>query len=106
MTLLWIPLLSLFGSIISSLTGNLTRNQSTGLTLLMPVIALALTVDLAPAVFAGEIIRYNIEWVPILGLNLSLRLDGLALLFVFMILGIGLLVVFYTRYYSLFIRLK
>ena len=103
MTLLWIPLLSLFGSIISSLTGKLTRNQSTGLTLLMPVIALAMAVNLAPAVFAGEVIRYSAEWVPLLGLNLSLRLDGLALLFVFMILGIGILVIFYTRYYSLII---
>ncbi|MBE0367073.1 monovalent cation/H+ antiporter subunit A [Pseudoalteromonas aurantia] len=99
MTLLWIPLLSLFGSIISSLTGKLTRNQSTGLTLLMPVIALAMTVNLAPAVFAGEVIRYSAQWVPLLGLNLSFRLDGLALLFVFMILGIGILVIFYARYY-------
>ena len=50
-------------------------------------------------VFAGqtEIIHY--EWLPQLGLNLSLRLDGLGFLFALLILGIGLLVILYARYY-------
>ncbi len=99
MTLLWIPLLSLFGSIISSMTGKLTRNQSTILTLVMPVVALLITVSLTPAVIAGEVIRETISWIPLLGIDIAFRLDGLALLFVFMILGIGILVIFYARYY-------
>ena len=99
MTLLWIPLLSLLGSIISSMTGKLTRNQSTALTMLMPIIALVMTIDLAPRVFSGELIRETISWIPLLGIDIAFRLDGLALLFVFMILGIGLLVIFYARYY-------
>ncbi|MBA6365815.1 monovalent cation/H+ antiporter subunit A, partial [Colwellia sp. BRX8-8] len=99
MTLLWIPLLSLLGSIISSRTGKLTRNQSTALTLLMPIIALLMTISLAPAIFAGKVIRETISWIPLLGIDIAFRLDGLALLFVFMILGIGILVIFYARYY-------
>ncbi|MCJ8320409.1 MAG: monovalent cation/H+ antiporter subunit A [Colwellia sp.] len=99
MTLLWIPLISLLGSIISSMTGKLTRNQSTGLTLLMPVIALLMTINLAPAVFAGDVIRETFTWIPLLGIDIAFRLDGLALLFVFMILVIGILVIFYARYY-------
>jgi multicomponent K+:H+ antiporter subunit A len=99
MTLLWIPLLSLLGSIISSMTGKLTRNQSTGLTLLTPIVALLMTINLAPAVFSGEVIRQTISWIPLLGIDIAFRLDGLALLFVFMILGIGILVIFYARYY-------
>jgi multicomponent K+:H+ antiporter subunit A len=99
MTLLWIPLLSLLGSIISSRTGKLTRNQSTALTLLMPIIALFMTISLAPAIFAGKVIRETISWIPLLGIDIAFRLDGLALLFVFMILGIGILVIFYARYY-------
>jgi len=91
MTLLWIPLLSLLG--------KLTRNQSTGLSLLMPVIALLMTINLAPAVFSGEEIRETISWIPLLGIDIAFRLDGLSLLFIFMILGIGILVIFYTRYY-------
>jgi len=99
MTLLWIPLLSLLGSIISSMTGKLTRNQSTALSLLMPIIALIIAVSYAPAVFSGESIRQTISWIPMLGIDIAFRLDGIALLFVFMILGIGILVIFYARYY-------
>ena len=73
MTLLWIPLLSLLGSIISSMTGKLTRNQSTGLTLLTPVIALLITISLAPAVFSGEVIRETISWIPLLGIDIAFR---------------------------------
>lgn len=99
MTLLWIPLLSLLGSIISSMTGKLTRNQSTALTMLMPIIALLITISLTPAVFSGDVIRETISWIPLLGIDIAFRLDGLALLFIFMILVIGLLVIFYARYY-------
>lgn len=99
MTLLWIPLLSLLGSIISSMTNTLTRNQSTRLTLLMPIIALLMTISLAPTVFSGEVIRDTFSWIPLLGIEIAFRLDGLALLFVFMILVIGILVIFYARYY-------
>ncbi|WP_394193042.1 monovalent cation/H+ antiporter subunit A [Pseudoalteromonas atlantica] len=99
MTLLWIPLLSLIGSVISSCTGKLSRNQTTGLTLLAPLSALAIAIYHAPAVLSGETIRYSLAWIPALGMEISLRLDGLSLLFIFMILGIGSLVIFYTRYY-------
>ncbi|MBA6393934.1 hypothetical protein H4J45_07515, partial [Colwellia sp. BRX10-6] len=71
MTLLWIPLLSLLGSIISSRTGKLTRNQSTALTLLMPIIALLMTISLAPAIFAGKVIRETITWIPLLGIDIA-----------------------------------
>jgi len=99
MILLWIPLLSLIGSVISSCTGKLSRNQTAVLSALAPLAALGITLYYAPAVLAGETIRYSLTWIPALGLDLSLRLDGLSLLFMFMILGIGLLVILYTRYY-------
>lgn len=99
MTLLWIPLLSLIGSLISSRTGKLTRNQSTSLTLIMPIIALLMTISLAPAVFSGQVVRETIPWIPLLGIDIAFRLDGLAMLFVIMILAIGILVIFYARYY-------
>lgn len=99
MTLLWIPLLSLLGSVISACTGKLSRNQATSLTAITPLAALAITLYHAPAVLAGETIRFSAQWIPALGLDISLRLDGLSLLFLFMILGIGLLVILYARYY-------
>ncbi|HCD05716.1 MAG TPA: hypothetical protein DEQ60_10390, partial [Methylophaga sp.] len=39
------------------------------------------------------------SWLPSIGFNLAFRLDGLALLFALLILLIGLLIIFYARYY-------
>jgi multicomponent K+:H+ antiporter subunit A len=50
-------------------------------------------------VFGGEDQTFFLPWAPELGLNLALRLDGLALLFAVLILVIGLLVILYARYY-------
>ena len=66
---------------------------------LVTLVAAAPLVLLAPQVAAGGTILFAAPWVPYLGLELALRLDGLALLFVLLILGIGLLVVVYAHYY-------
>ncbi|MDZ5456025.1 monovalent cation/H+ antiporter subunit A [Azohydromonas lata] len=61
--------------------------------------ALALLLSQAGAVFGGAAPRWQWPWVPALGLNLSLRLDGLALMFGALITGMGLLVILYAAYY-------
>ena len=53
----------------------------------------------AGAVLAGRTPAVRIAWLPALGLDLSLWLDPLALLFAGLILGIGLLVVLYAQGY-------
>ena len=60
---------------------------------------LALLLPLAPAALAGHTEVAYLAWLPGYGLDLSLRLDGLGLLFCLLILGIGLLVVLYAFYY-------
>ena len=49
--------------------------------------------------FAGETLHSTLTWIPSLDLSLAFRLDGLALLFAILVLGIGLLVILYARYY-------
>jgi multicomponent K+:H+ antiporter subunit A len=61
--------------------------------------ALGAVIAAAPAVFAGRPVIAGWAWIPRVGLNVTLRLDGLALLFALLILGIGLLVILYARYY-------
>jgi multicomponent K+:H+ antiporter subunit A len=61
--------------------------------------ACVLLVLLASSVFSGDVVRWRIEWLPSLGVHFGLRLDGLALLFSILILGIGALVVLYGAYY-------
>lgn len=66
---------------------------------LAPLAALVLLLSKRAAVFGGEIEVQMLPWLPEVGLNLSLRLDGLGFLFALLILGIGLLVILYARYY-------
>jgi multicomponent K+:H+ antiporter subunit A len=53
----------------------------------------------AADVFAGEVLRWRIDWLPPLGLAFGLRMDGLAWLFAALICGIGVLIVLYAGYY-------
>ena len=64
---------------------------------LAPLLALALLLSKRAAVFGGETEVQTLPWLPELGLNLSLRLDGLGFLFALPILGIDLLVTLYAR---------
>lgn len=50
-------------------------------------------------VTGGTPLVASMDWVPGLGLDLAFRMDGLALLFLLMICGIGTLVVLYTHGY-------
>jgi multicomponent K+:H+ antiporter subunit A len=61
--------------------------------------SLAVVISAAPRVFTGEPVIVTWPWIPGVGLAVSLRLDGLALFFSVLILGIGLLVILYARYY-------
>jgi multicomponent K+:H+ antiporter subunit A len=53
----------------------------------------------APAVFGGQVLLTQAEWVPAIGLNANFRLDGLALMFALLISGIGVLIVLYAAFY-------
>lgn len=65
----------------------------------LPALALAMLVPMILRVYGGEVVLQTIPWVPSLGLALAFRLDGLSLLFALLVLGIGLLVILYARYY-------
>ncbi|MFB2550244.1 monovalent cation/H+ antiporter subunit A [Ensifer soli] len=63
------------------------------------LVALMTTLALYPFVTEGGVLRQSFAWMPSLGLDLSLRLDGLSWMFAVLITAIGLLVVIYARYY-------
>lgn len=52
-----------------------------------------------PDIAGGGVLRQEIAWLPTLGMNLILRLDGFAWMFCMLVFGIGALVVLYARYY-------
>ena len=63
------------------------------------LLAFVLLLSHAPAVFHGDVVQAGWVWLPGLGLNANLFLDGLGFLFAVLILGIGLLIIAYTRFY-------
>ena len=63
------------------------------------LLGIIVAVVLYPAIGEGGIVRLVLPWIPELGLDISLRLDGFAWLFAMLVTGIGFLVVLYARYY-------
>jgi len=66
---------------------------------IVTALSLVALIPAAGATFRGETVLQQWSWLPEAGLGLAFRLDGLGLLFALMILGIGLLVILYARYY-------
>lgn len=91
--------LPFLGALIAALLPSNARNLEAWLAGGVALAALLMVWLCYPAVAAGEVLRAEIPWVPELGLDLVLRMDGFASVFAVMITGIGFLVVLYARYY-------
>ncbi|MFC0268719.1 monovalent cation/H+ antiporter subunit A [Kushneria aurantia] len=99
MTLLWIPLLTFLGVFVPALTIRGGRSLCALATSLAPLAALLLVIHAWLSRGDAEVLRASLEWLPTFGVDLALRIDGLSLLFLLLILGIGLLIILYSRYY-------
>jgi multicomponent Na+:H+ antiporter subunit A len=70
--------------------------------LIFPVLPISLFIyflSFLPTVLAGNTLSEMHQWIPSLGVSISLVLDGLSYLFILLITGIGSLVFLYTYYY-------
>ncbi len=94
-----IVLLPFVAAIFAAWSASYSRLASAWVAAATTVLALALLAPSMAMVFAGETIIQSWSWIPDIGLEFAFRLDGLVLLFAFLILGIGLLVIIYARYY-------
>jgi len=94
-----LALLPLLGAIAPALAIRLGRNACALAAGAVTLSALIVLASLAPTVMAGQTVTASVPWIPALGLNASLFLDPLGLMFAGMILGIGLLIIIYARFY-------
>lgn len=94
-----IAILPFAGALLPGVMIRAGRDACAMFTALPTALALILLGLAAPAVMDGQVLQANIEWLPALGLNVTFFLDGLGLLFAGMILGVGLLITLYARYY-------
>ncbi len=94
-----IALLPFCGALLPGLLVRAGRDVAAlacGLVTLLALIGLGLHI---PAVMAGQAVASRLDWLPQLGMNAEFRIDGLSLLFGILILGIGLLIITYARFY-------
>lgn len=87
------------GSLIAGCFPANRRNVEAWIGGAIALTGLILALAVYPAVADGGVIRTEIEWLPSLGLNFTLRMDGFAWLFAVLVTSIGLMVVLYARYY-------
>ena len=99
MSLALIAALPFLGALLPGLMIRSGRNTCATVTFSVTALALIGLVLNLPAVMRGDVITEHYQWLPDLGLNVNFMLDGLGFLFALMILGIGLLIILYARFY-------
>ena len=99
MSLLLLLSLPFIGSLVAALLPTSARNV---VSLWAAAVALVIAANVAwlyPAVSAGAIVTERLAWLPSLGIDVVIRLDGFAWMFAMLVSGMGLLVIVYARYY-------
>ncbi|MDO6587732.1 monovalent cation/H+ antiporter subunit A [Salipiger sp. 1_MG-2023] len=92
-------LLPFIGALMPGLMIRAGRNACASFTAIPTVLALVFLGSMAPDVWNGGTVSFRFDWIPQLGLGWNFMLDGLGLLFAGMILGVGLLIIVYARFY-------
>ncbi len=99
MSLFLVVALPFLGALLPGLMNSAGRKACAGVTFTATLAAFIGLLTNLPAVWAGEVVTARADWLPELGLNVTLMLDGLGFFFAFLILGIGLLIIAYGRNY-------
>src|SRR5690606_35496251 len=99
MSLGLIVLLPFLGSVIAAFLPSNARNAEAWLAGLVAVTCAVLVADCYPEVASGEVIRFDVPWLPEFGLDLYFRMAGCAWMFAIVVTFMGALVVLYARYY-------
>ncbi|WP_086618783.1 monovalent cation/H+ antiporter subunit A [Erythrobacter tepidarius] len=99
LTLYMLVALPFIAALLIALLAGGSRLLHSGIAGVASAAGLALLASLAGPVVGGAVPSVTASWVPSLGLDLALMVDGLGLMFAGLILGIGLLVVIFARFY-------
>ncbi|ARW32870.1 Na(+)/H(+) antiporter subunit A1 [Bacillus subtilis subsp. subtilis] len=101
MQLLHLAILSpfLFAFIIPFLAKYAKRVHTGWFVLILPVLLFIYFLPMIRMTQSGETLRSVLEWIPSLGINFTVYIDGLGLLFALLITGIGSLVTLYSIFY-------
>ncbi len=101
LTIILLPLLA--GTLLTGWSGATpsahARRRTAWLAAAVTLASFGLLLMQAPAIMGGAAVQSFATWVPEIGLNVGLRLDGLSLMFALLITGMGLLIILYADSY-------
>ncbi|MGI2328053.1 Na+/H+ antiporter subunit A [Planococcus sp. YIM B11945] len=86
-------------ALIPILHRRLRRFNLGWLILAIPLILVTVFALQIPTISSGEAVFAGLNWIPSLGINFTIYLDGLSLILALLITGMGSLVVLYSIYY-------
>ena len=99
MSLFLLLLFPFLGCVVAALLPTNARNLES---LWAAAVALAVAVPLGllyPEVRDGAVLTERLSWLPALGIDVIVRVDGFAWMFAMLVSAMGLLVIVYARYY-------
>lgn len=99
MNLLVAVIAPFLGALLPAFSARFGRTRCAWVSAIPVLVAAASLGAWAPSVLEGQTRRVVVPWLTDVGFELAFRLDGLALLFAVLVLGIGALVILYARYY-------
>jgi len=76
MTLFWIPVLALLGTLVPLLTYRFGRRTTLATTVIAPAASLFLVLSLLPDVYAGQVFMWQHEWKELERFNSKKRHDS------------------------------
>ena len=92
MTLLFLLALPFIGSAVAALLPTHARTTAATWAALVALAAMVQVALLYPDVAAGQVLREELRWLPSIGVNFVVRVDGFAWMFAMLVTGIGMLV--------------
>ncbi|MFA1820484.1 Na+/H+ antiporter subunit A [Virgibacillus oceani] len=96
----WVTISPFILAILIPIIYRYTKRLHTGwFVLLLPLILFIYFFSNLREISNGNVIHHSMPWVPSLGINFDVYLDGLSMLFALLITGIGTLVILYSIYY-------
>ena len=99
LTLSALVLLPFVAALLIAVGSARGRALHSGIAIAASAIGFALILSIASRVIGGEVLAVSTPWVPAIGLDFSLMIDPLGLMFAGLILGIGLLVCIFAHFY-------
>ena len=99
MSLFFLLILPFVGCVVAALLPTNARNLESSWAALVALGVAIPLVLIYPEVRDGAVLIERLSWLPALGIDLIVRIDGFAWMFAMLVSAMGLLVIVYARYY-------